>query len=117
MAGESKEIESISATLKVKLRLREPSPMDIVNLPPAKLTILPLKILPSLSRIVSANVRTETERISKREQKVRKNDGLSDIFPPRSRHGLLETTFKFLSCKMPTGRLMVMLEKSLPNLR
>ena len=57
--GESNEIDSTSSTENVILRMRAPSPISTLNVPPEKRTIFPLIMLPSLSRMVSAKAVTE----------------------------------------------------------
>ena len=81
-SGASNWIESISAAEYVSCFIREPSPMAIVNLPPAKLTIRPLRMLPSLSLIVSAKAASDIVRISAAEIEILKILELNDIFPP-----------------------------------
>ena len=53
------------------MRSRDPWPIVTINFPPENPVILPLMILPSLRRMVSAKAATERIAISKNEISVR----------------------------------------------
>jgi hypothetical protein len=68
---ESNSIDSTSSAKKFICRWREPSPMTMVNFPSPKLMILPLMMLPSLRRIVSAKTKPNIDKTRKQASAAR----------------------------------------------